>query len=166
MCKVFCRCHRIFLYLFTSFYFIYVCSDSWVSRDLYVSIKTTTTTTLSFNAGVQTPYSITNIPLPCMPSISTTSSPNFLFKQVDYYLISMGNGPIYWQNVFSWITLLVKHCTSFNNGIGKHNMIADEIWQHKIVQNANAKSVPVNSHICVEIILIIIRILFKLKLEI
>ena len=32
-------------YFFTSFYFIYVCSDSWVSLDLYVSIKTTTTTT-------------------------------------------------------------------------------------------------------------------------
>ena len=31
-------------YLFTSFYFIYVCSDSWVTLDLYVSIKTTTTT--------------------------------------------------------------------------------------------------------------------------
>ena len=35
-------------YLFTSFYFIYVCSDSWVSLDLYVSIKTTTTTTTNY----------------------------------------------------------------------------------------------------------------------
>ena len=42
---VFCRFRWIFIF-FTSFYFICVCSDSWVSLDLYVSIKTTTTTVL------------------------------------------------------------------------------------------------------------------------
>ena len=46
-------------YLFTSFYFIYVCSDSWVSLDLYVSIKTTTTIvnwTLNFPISKQKVY--------------------------------------------------------------------------------------------------------------